>query len=261
LKKFALCILLAVLFQALVIPFFSEANYDTIDLQNANLPPSFSHLFGTDDLGRDIFIRCSYGARISLTVGIAAALVDLVVGLIWGGIAGLYGGKVDEIMMRGADICYSLPYLLPVILLTVVLGPGLFTVVIALTITGWINMARVVRAQVMQLNRQEYVLAAAALGASQTRILCKHILPNALPSIISTLTLTIPAAIFAEAFLGFLGLGIQAPAASWGTMANEGLPALEYYPWRIFFPIGLITLTILAFNILGNCLADEVEIL
>ena len=230
-------------------PSFSGYAYDAIDLSHKNLPPSASHWFGTDDLGRDIFTRIWYGARISLFVGIAAATIDMIVGVLWGGVSALAGGKTDEIMMRLVDILSAIPSLLITICLIVVVGPGLHTIILALSVLGWITMARVVRGQLLQLKEQGYVLAARSLGASFWRILFKHLLPNATGPIFVTLTLTIPSAIFAEAFLSYLGLGVQAPIASWGSMASDGLPALEYYPWRLFFPAAFISLTMLAFNL------------
>ncbi len=241
---------------AMIGPTLCGYTYYDIQLGMKNQPPSLQHWFGTDDLGRDLFTRIWYGARISLMVGIAAGMVDCFIGMVWGGAAAYAGGKVDECMMRTADILYALPYLLLVILLMVVMGPGLITIIVAMTLTGWITMARIVRGQILQLKQQEFILAATALGASSTRILFLHLLPNALGPIIITLTLTIPAAIFVEAFLSFLGLGVQAPIASWGTMANEGLPALKYYPWRIFFPSLFISLTMLAFNFVGEGLRE-----
>lgn len=255
----ALFILCLIVFCALFIPLFSQYTYYDIHLSEANRAPSLAHWCGTDDLGRDVFIRLWYGARISLFIGIAAALIDLTIGMLWGGIAALAGGKIDETMMRIVDVLYSIPSLLIVISLMVVLGPGLHTILIALSLLGWMTMARVVRGQLLQLKQQGYVMAARGLGASFWRILFKHLLPNAMGPIIVTLTLTIPSAIFTEAFLSYLGLGVQAPIASWGTMASEGLPALEYYPWRLFFPGGLICLTILAFNLIGDGLNDIVE--
>jgi oligopeptide transport system permease protein len=192
-------------------------------------------------------------------VGITAALIDVLIGVLWGGSAALSGGKTDELMMRIADVLYGLPYLLVVIMLMVVMGSGLIPIIIAMTITGWINMARIVRGQVLQLKEQEFVMAAEVLGASFSRILLKHLLPNAMGPIIVTMTLTVPTAIFTEAFLSFLGLGVQAPVASWGTMASEGLPALRYYPWRLFFPAAFISITMLAFNLVGDGLRDALD--
>lgn len=241
-----------ILFFTIFGPLFSGYRYEETHLALKNSPPSSLFWFGSDDLGRDVFTRVWYGARISLTVGFLAALIDLMVGVTWGGVAGWWGGIVDEIMMRFADILYSLPYLLIVILLMVILGPGIFSVIVAITILGWITMARIVRGQVLLLREMEYVWAARVLGASFTRILFKHLLPNAAGPILVTLTLTIPSAIFAEAFLSFLGLGVQAPIASWGTMVNESLAALQYYPWRLFFPAFLISITILSFHMIGE---------
>lgn len=243
---------LPILFLLLFGPTLSGYTYEGQQLAFKNHPPSFQFWFGTDDLGRDIFTRICYGARISLAVGLLAAFIDLIVGILWGGIAGLLGGRCDEAMMRCADTLYSLPYLLVVILLTVLLGNGLFSITIAITLTGWITMARIVRGQILSLKEVDFAMAARALGASPSRLLFRHLLPNAQGPILAVLTLTIPSAIFSEAFLSFIGLGIQAPLASWGTMANEGLPAMQFYPWRLFFPALFISLTMLSFNLLGE---------
>ncbi|WP_145523978.1 ABC transporter permease [Virgibacillus sp. SK37] len=237
----------------------SGQNYYQNDLMNANQSPSAEHWFGTDNLGRDVFARTWYGAKISLFIGLMAAFIDLVIGVIWGAIAGFFGGKVDEYMMRIADILYGVPYLLVVILLMVILPQGLWTLIIAMTITGWINMARIVRGQVMQLRSEEYVMASRSLGASNTRLMFKHLVPNTLGPILVTLTLTIPNAIFTEAFLSYLGLGVPAPLASWGTMSSDALPALQYYPFQLFFPAFFICLTMLAFNVIGDGMRDALD--
>ena len=254
-----LWILALIIFMATVIPFFSPYTYFETHLPLKNSPPSLQFWFGSDELGRDIFTRIWMGARISLFVGTAAAVIDLIVGVIYGSIAGLWGGKLDEAMMRFADILYSIPYLLIVILLTVFMQSGLFTIILALSFTGWIPMSRIVRGQFMQLKELEYAQAAIAIGASKWRLLFRHLLPNALGPIITTMTFTIPTAIFAEAFLSFIGIGIQAPIASWGTMASDGLPALRYYPWRLFFPAFFISLTMLCFNLLGDGIRDAFD--
>ncbi|AEH48927.1 ABC transporter permease [Parageobacillus thermoglucosidasius] len=259
LAMFGLILLILLVFMAIFGPYMTNYDYATNDLMNTNQPPSSKHWFGTDELGRDIFTRTWYGARISLFIGLAAALIDLVIGVLWGGIAGYRGGKTDEIMMRIADILYGVPYLLLVIILMVILGQGLGTMILAMTITGWVNMARIVRGQVLQLKNQEYVLAARTLGASTSRIMFKHLIPNAMGSILVTMTLTIPNAIFTEAFLSYLGLGVPQPLASWGTMASEGVQALQYYPWRLFFPATFICLTIFAFNVVGDGLRDALD--
>jgi oligopeptide transport system permease protein len=253
-------ILLALLFfMAIVAPFFSSYTYYETHLKLKNLPPSSQFWFGTDELGRDMFTRVWYGARISLFVGVMASIIDLVIGVFYGSISALLGGKREELMMRVADILYSIPYLLVVIMLMVIIGPGITTIIIALTITGWIGMARIVRSQILQLKQMDFIKAAVAMGASRRRILLKHLIPNCMGPIIITVTLTIPSAIFAEAFLSFLGLGVQAPIASWGTMANDGLSALRYYPWRLFFPAGFISITMLCFNLVGDGLRDAFD--
>jgi oligopeptide transport system permease protein len=244
---------------ALFGPLLTPYAYYKTHLPLKNLSPSMDFWFGTDELGRDIFTRIWWGARISLFVGITAAFIDLVLGVIYGSIAGLWGGKVDELLMRFADIVYSIPYLLVVILLTVVMGSGLASIIIALTITGWIPMARIVRGQILQLKELDYAYAAYALGASKWRILFRHLLPNAMGAIVTTMTFSIPTAIFAEAFLSFLGLGVQAPIASWGTMANDGLSALRYFPWRLFFPAVFISITMLSFNLVGDGIRDAFD--
>lgn len=252
-------ILILLIIMAIFGPYMSGYDYATNDLANKNKLPSSDHWFGTDDLGRDVFTRTWEGARISIFIGIAAALVDLTIGVFWGGIAGYKGGRIDEYMMRIADVLAGIPYLLLVILLMVVLGTNVSTMILAMSITGWVNMARIVRGQVLSLKNQEYVLASRTLGAGTSRIMSKHLIPNAMGPIIVTMTLTIPSAIFTEAFLSFLGLGLTPPIASWGTMASDGLPALRYFPWRLLFPATFICLTIFAFNVIGDGLRDALD--
>lgn len=237
----------------------SGHNYFQNDLMHANMSPSAEHWFGTDTLGRDIFARTWFGARISLFIGLMAAFIDLIIGVIWGAVSGFFGGKIDEYMMRFADILSSVPYLLVVILLMVIMPQGLWTLIIAMTITGWINMARIVRGQVMQLRSEEYVMASRSLGARSFRLLFKHLVPNTLGPILVTLTLTIPTAIFTEAFLSYLGLGVPAPLASWGTMSSDALPALAYEPYQLLFPAFFICLTMLAFNVIGDGMRDALD--
>lgn len=252
-------ILILLIIMAIFGPYMTGFDYRTNDLANKNQPPSGTHWFGTDDLGRDVFTRTWEGARISIFIGIAAAFVDLTIGVLWGGFAGYKGGRFDEFMMRAADVLYGIPYLLLVILLMVVLGQSVGTMILAMTLTGWVNMARIVRGQTLLLKNQEYVLASRTLGAGTFRIMSKHLIPNAMGPILVTMTLTIPAAIFTEAFLSFLGLGLTPPLASWGTMASDGLPALKYYPWRLLFPATFICLTIFAFNVIGDGLRDALD--
>ncbi|GEK31574.1 MAG: ABC transporter permease [Kurthia sp.] len=243
---------------AIFVPWLSPYKYDEI-LGRFNEAPNGSNWFGTDDLGRDVFTRVWYGARISLFIGLAAAFIDLIIGVAWGSIAGLSGGKVDDIMMRIADVLTAVPYLLVVIILLVVLQPGLVPMIIALSITGWVNMARIVRGEVLTIKNQEYVLAARTLGARTGHLIMRHLVPNALGAIIVTMTLTIPSAIFTESFLSYIGLGVPQPKASWGTMASDGNNALDTAPWRLIFPAIFISLTIFAFNAVGDGLRDALD--
>lgn len=255
----ALGMLALIVIAAIVGPMISEYNYYSNDLLNANAKPSLEHWFGTDDLGRDVFVRTWMGARISLIVGLAAACIDLLIGVIYGGIMGYFGGRVDEIMNKFSEILYSIPYLLVTILLLVVMEPSLGTIILALTITGWINMSWIVRGEIMQLKNREFVLASRSMGAGSGRLLFRHLLPNAVGPIIVTVTLSVPNAIFAEAFLSFLGLGVQEPIASLGSMINDALTGWLYYPWRMLFPAILISLIMLSFNIFGDGLRDALD--
>jgi oligopeptide transport system permease protein len=252
-------IIMGIIALAIFVPWFSPFDHFTNNLTNTNQPPNGTSWFGTDDLGRDLLVRTFKGAQISLFVGIAAALIDLIIGIIYGGIMGYYGGKVDEVMNRFSEILYSIPYLLIVILLLVVMEPSLTTIIVAMSITGWVNMAWIVRGQIMQLKNQEYALASKSLGAGAMRIIFRHLIPNAMGAILVTLTLTVPSAIFTEAFLSFLGLGVQSPVASWGTMIDDGVKAMMTYPWRLFFPAFFLSLTIFAFNVFGDGLRDAFD--
>lgn len=224
-----------------------------------NNPPTSDFWFGTDNLGRDIFVRVWVGARISLLIGLSAAAIDVVIGVLWGSIAGVIGGRVDNIMMRICDILTAVPYLLVVILLLVVMDQGLIPMIVALSITGWVRMARIVRGEVMSIKNQEYVLAARTLGADTGHLIFKHLIPNSMGSIIVTMTLTIPQAIFTESFLSYIGLGVTPPMASWGTMASEGNEAILTAPWRLIFPALLISITIFAFNAVGDGMRDALD--
>lgn len=253
-----LMILIFVTLMAIFAPMFSSYTYDE-NVELYNTAPSDTHWFGTDDLARDLFVRVWEGARISLFIGVTAAVIDLIIGVLWGSIAGLSGGRVDNIMMRIADVLTAIPYLLVVIILLVIMKPGLLPMIIALSITGWVNMARIVRGEVLKIKNQEYVLAARTLGANNWHIIKRHLVPNAMGAILVTMTMTIPSAIFTESFLSYLGLGVQAPVASWGTMASEGFKALTSAPWRILFPALLISVTIFAFNAVGDGLRDALD--
>lgn len=240
-------------------PILSHHSYSDQFLDQQVLGPGRGHWFGTDTLGRDLFVRVLYGARISLAVGLAASLINLTVGVLYGGLAGLAGGRVDNVMMRIVDMFYSIPLVLYVILLMMVAGPGLKSIFIALGLVYWLEMARVVRAQILTFKEQEFVMAARALGAGRARILFRHLLPHCMGPIIITVTMNIPLAIFTEAFLSFLGLGVAVPMASWGVLASDALPAVRSHPHMLFFPAMAISITMLAFNFLGDGLRDALD--
>ncbi|MDL2281308.1 ABC transporter permease [Selenomonadales bacterium OttesenSCG-928-I06] len=248
--------IILIILLAVFVPVITPYSYFEQELSMANSPPSFSHIFGTDNLGRDLFTRVLYGARISLAIGFFAAFLNLIVGVLYGGISGYFGGNIDNVMMRIVDIFYSIPLILYVVLLMVVLKPGLVNIFIALSIVYWLRMARIVRNQVMSLKNKEYVLAAKMLKASHFRIITKHILPNCFGPILVTATLAIPEAIFTEAFLSFVGLGVTAPMASWGVLAVDGLNSLRSYPYQLLFPSLFICITMFSFNFLSDYLRD-----
>jgi len=244
---------------AIIGPFLCEYSYSDQDLTRVNEAPSGEYWFGTDGLGRDLFVRVLYGGRISLLIGFLGAFMNLSIGVLYGGISGFLGKRVDAVMMRIVDILYGVPLLLVVILLMVYLGAGLKSILIAFGMVYWLNMARIVRGQILSLKEEEYVLAARVLGADRRRILLRHLIPNAIGPIVVTTCLLIPSAIFLEAFLSFIGLGVQPPEASWGMLASDGYKAIRSYPWQIFFPAGAIGLTLLAFNFLGDGLRDALD--
>jgi len=229
------------------------------DLRLGATPPSFQHWFGTDDLGRDTLARVIYGGRISLLVGLVGTLVSLIVGVTWGAVAGYRGGALDDVMMRIVDILYSLPYIFLVILLLVFFSRSLVMLFVALGLVQWLTMARIVRGQVLSLKRQTFVEAARALGATDAAIIFRHIVPNTLGPVIVYTTLTVPAVILQEAFLSFLGLGVQPPDASWGTLVSDGARVLVLFPWLVFFPGAALSLTLLCFNFLGDGLRDALD--
>ena len=254
-----LWVIVAITLIATIGPMLSPYSYADQSLFDQNMYVSKEHWLGTDDLGRDLLTRIMYGARISLTVGFVASFINLTVGVVYGGISGYYGGRVDNIMMRIVEVLSGIPLLLYVILLMVVLKPGLQNILIALGLVYWLGMARIVRGQILSLKEQDYVLAARTIGADNSRIIYKHLIPNAMGPIIVTATLNIPQAIFTEAFLSFIGLGVNAPMASWGVLANDALPSFRTYPWQLFFPAIAISITMLAFNFLGDGLRDALD--
>ncbi|EKP94540.1 ABC transporter permease [Thermaerobacter subterraneus] len=233
--------------------------FDFQDYANINKPPSAQYWFGTDQIGRDLFTRVWMGGRISLFIGIVAALLELIIGVLYGGISGYLGGRVDEIMMRIIDVLYGIPYLLLVILLLVVMNPGLPTIILAMGLTGWVGMARLVRGQILQLREMEFVLAARVLGVPTLPLILRHLVPNVMGPIIVSLTLTVPGAIFGEAFLSFIGLGVPPPRASWGTLINEAYTVMRIWPWQFAFPALALSITMFAFNAVGDGLRDALD--
>ncbi len=229
------------------------------DLARGATPPAWAHWFGTDELGRDTFARVMYGGRISMLVGLVATFVSIVIGVTWGAIAGYAGGRTDDAMMRVVDVLYSLPYIFLVILLLVFFSRSLWMLFAALGLVQWLTMARIVRGQVLSLKTMTFVEAARALGASDAAILFRHIVPNTLGPVIVYTTLTVPAVILQEAFLSFLGLGVQPPDASWGTLVSDGSRVLALFPWLVIFPGLAMSLTLLAFNFLGDGLRDALD--
>ena len=250
----------------IVSPFtMSEQHYDHMNMDgyfvaNPGTEQEHVHLFGTDGLGRDIFTRIWDGGRTSLIIGFAAALINLVIGVTYGAISGYVGGSVDNVMMRIIEVINGIPYLLVVILLRIVLKEGgVINIIIALAAVGWIGMARLARGQVIGLKEQEFVVAVKALGAAPGRIIARHLVPNILSVVIVNMTLAIPSAIFTEAFLSFIGIGIAIPNASWGSLAQDGAQTLIAFPMRLFWPALFISITMLCFNLLGDALRDAFE--
>ena len=251
--------LAAIVLLAVFVPIFSRYTYDEMNLAQTNALPSAAHLLGTDKFGRDILVRIMYGARISLSVGVAAAALNLLIGVTYGLVCGYIGGKVDMILMRIVDIIYSVPILLYVILAMLIFGSNLVSVLVAIGLSSWVGMARLVRGQILALKEQEYAQAAYIMGASRTRIMFKHLLINCLGPIIVDTTLIVPTAIFTEAFLAFVGIGISLPQASWGTMANEARSLLQIQPLQMLWPVLAISLTMLSLHFIGDGLSEALD--
>ena len=248
----ALIVFLIIALMAIFGPVISPYSYDGMDTSIMNQKPSAAHWFGTDRFGRDLFTRVLYGARISLMVGIVTAAINTLIGIIYGGIAGYVGGRVDMWMMRLTDILYSIPELLYIILIMLIFGSNVRSIIIGICVSGWVSMARMVRSQIITLKEQEFALAAFVLGASSSRILFKHLIVISLGTIIVTVTLMIPQAIFMEAFLSFVGVGISAPMASLGTLAQDARTYLEIFPYQMLFPVAAICVTIFSLNFIGE---------
>ncbi|MCR8641937.1 ABC transporter permease [Paenibacillus sp. N1-5-1-14] len=254
-----LIILITLSLLAIFAPFFSQYGYDAVDITSKNAKPNGTHWFGTDGFGRDLWTRVWLGTRISLLVGILAATVDLIIGVIYGGISGYYGGKVDEVMQRFIEVIYAIPFLIIAILLVMFIGPGFSSIVIAYALVGWVPMARLVRGAVLSLKENEYVLASRTLGAGPWRIIMRHLIPNALGIIIVQITFAVPSAIFFEAFLSFIGLGIPVPMASLGALLNDGASVMRLFPYLLLFPTMVFSLILLSFNLLGDGLRDALD--
>ena len=254
-----LVFLVLITIAAIVIPMVSPYTYDGQDLANRNALPSLTHLMGTDRLGRDILVRVMYGARISLTIGFVAAFLNLIIGVVYGGISGFVGGKVDMIMMRIVDCIYAIPSTLYVILIMMIFGSNMYSVLLGISISSWVGMARQVRSQIQTLKQQEFSMAAFVIGASKKRILFKHLIINCMGPIIVSATLMVPNAIFTESFLSFIGIGISAPQASWGTLASEARGLVQSYPIQIVWPVAAICLTMLSLNFIGDGVGEALD--
>ncbi len=241
-------------------PWFLHFSYQEQNLDLGATSPSPTHWFGTDTLGRDLLVRLLYGGRISLGVGLCATFVALTIGVVYGAVAGYIGGKTDAFMMRLVDIIYALPFTIFVILLMVFLGRNITLMFVAIGAVEWLTMARIVRSQVMALKKMEFIEAARSLGLGNRRIIFRHLLPNALGPIIVYTTLTIPAVMLLEAFLSFLGLGVQPPMSSWGTLIKDGAEKMEEFPWLLLFPGVIFSLTLFSLNFLGDGLRDALDV-
>ncbi len=241
-------------------PFLSPYGYQQTNLDNTFAKPGLNHWMGTDQLGRDLFTRLLYGGRISITVGLVATFVALTIGVSYGAVAGFFGGKLDAFMMRIVDILYALPFTIFVILLMVFFGRNIFLLFVAIGAVEWLTLARIVRSQIMSLKKMEYVEAARSLGFGTRRIIFRHMIPNILGPVIVYTTLTIPGVMMLEAFLSFLGLGVQAPMSSWGVLIKDGAEKMEEYPWLLIFPGTVFSLTLFSLNFLGDGLRDALDV-
>jgi oligopeptide transport system permease protein len=242
-------------------PLLSPFTIDSTDWERISIGPSLTtgHYFGTDDVGRDLFVRTLYGGRISLMVGLAATAVSLIIGIAWGATAGYLGGRTDQIMMRIVDVLYAMPFMFFVILLMVFFGRNIFLIFVAVGAINWLDMARIVRGQTLSLKKKEYVEAARAGGVGTVDIIRRHIVPNLLGVVVVYVTLTIPQVIMVESFLSFLGLGVQEPMTSWGALVNDGAQSMESAPWALIFPASFLALTLFCFNFVGDGLRDALD--
>lgn len=254
-----LSLLIVYVAMAIVCPIISSVEFSDVSEALMDAPPSAKHWFGTDTLGRDIWARIWVGARVSLSIGILAASINAVIGVVVGGVSGYFGGKLDMAIMRLLDIVSGIPYLIVAILVMVVMGEGIAPLIIAMIAIGWVGSARLVRGQVLQLKNQEYVQAARKLGASHARIIFRHLIPNTSGLILTNVTMAVPYAIFTEAFLSYIGLGVQPPGVSWGLLARYGSQSFRYAPWQLFIPSIFIATTMLSLYLLGDGLRDALD--
>ncbi|WP_049629705.1 ABC transporter permease [Cellvibrio sp. pealriver] len=255
----SLYFLLGLIVIAILTPWIAPYSYEEQNLALGASAPSMQHWLGTDILGRDQLTRIMYGSQISLAVGFIATAVALTIGVLWGAIAGFVGGRVDAWMMRTVDALYALPFTIFIILLTVVFGSSLLLLFLAIGAVEWLTMARIVRGQVLMIKKQEFVEAAVSMGLSPWRIISRHLIPNVLGPVIVYTTLTIPSVILLESFLSFLGLGVQPPASSWGSLISTGVETMEEYPWLLLFPGLVLTVTLFSLNFLGDGLRDALD--
>lgn len=267
-------------------PMINKYDHDTQDLTRSNLPPLVHGLekvgfdgtdshgtdvyearsmqnepawIGTDEFGRDLWTRVWRGTQVSLIIAGVAALLDLLIGVMYGSISAFYGGKIDDFLQRVIEILVGIPNLILIILFILIFQPGIVTIILAMVITGWVNMARIVRGQILQLKNQEFILASRALGASNRQLIWKHLIPNTMGPIIITLMFTIPTAIFFEAFLSFIGIGIQPPLASLGTLIEDGYQDMRFFSYKLIFPSIFISAIMISFNVLGDGLRDALD--
>ena len=252
-------ILIVLIVLAIFAPWIAPHSYSYQNLELGAVGPSSTYWLGTDTLGRDQFSRILYGARVSLLVGFVATAVALVIGVSWGIVAGFFGGKIDSTMMRIVDILYGLPFIIFIVLLMVIFGRNIWLLFLAIGAVEWLTMARIVRGQVLTLKNQEFVLAAQAMGVRNLSLFFRHILPNILGTIAVYATLTIPQVMLLEAFLSFLGLGVQPPMSSWGTLIRYGVESMEEYPWMLIFPGLIFTITLFCLNFFGDGLRDAID--
>ncbi|WP_339642312.1 ABC transporter permease [uncultured Porticoccus sp.] len=259
LALFGLAVMVFFCVIALLTPWIAPYGYEQQNLQLGASPPSAAHWLGTDIFGRDMLTRIMYGSRVSLLVGFVATGVALVIGVLWGTVAGYAGGRVDAVMMRLVDILYALPFMIFIVLLMVVFGRNILLLFLAIGAVEWLTMARIVRGQVQNLRHQEFIEAAFSMGLSRWIIIRRHLIPNTLGPVIVYTTLTIPNVMLLEAFLSFLGLGIQPPQSSWGLLISHGVESMEEYPWLLIFPGLALSITLFALNFLGDGLRDALD--